>query len=150
MSAPFVPADFAVPTEFFAEGFRLEPLGPEHNARDHQAWMSSIEHIHATPGFPFGNWPYAMDLAANLADLEKHAQEFVERLGFTYSVLDGDDVIGCLYIYPCKDPAFDARVRSWVTTARAEMDDVVRGAVYDWLRREWPFERLDYAGIQAS
>jgi hypothetical protein len=37
--------------------FHLEPLGPQHNQADHAAWMSSIEHIRSTPGYPDGNWP---------------------------------------------------------------------------------------------
>ena len=46
-----VPDGFAVPRELVAERFRLEPLGPQHNERDHAAWTSSIEHIRSTPGF---------------------------------------------------------------------------------------------------
>ena len=53
---PFVPADFAVPDGLTTEEFRLEPLGPQHNARDYAAWSSSIEHILATPGFD-SRWP---------------------------------------------------------------------------------------------
>jgi len=47
---PFVPSDFVVPRALAADGFRLEPLGPQHNDADHAAWTSSIEHIRATPG----------------------------------------------------------------------------------------------------
>ena len=64
------------------------PLGPEHNARDHAAWSSSIDHIRATPGFADWPWPHPMTLAENLADLEAHARDFAERSGFTYAVLD--------------------------------------------------------------
>ena len=44
-----------------------------------------------------------MSLEENLADLERHARDFADRTGFTYSVLDGDDVIGCVYVYPSRD-----------------------------------------------
>ena len=37
--------------------FRFEPVGPEHNAADLDAWSSSIDHIHATPGFRPDGWP---------------------------------------------------------------------------------------------
>ena len=93
MSAPLVPDEFDVPLAFRGPGFRLEPLGPEHNERDHEAWMSSIDHIKATPGFENWDWPEPMSLAENLGDLEGHARDFIERRGFTYSVLDGDAVI---------------------------------------------------------
>ena len=146
MPDPFVPVDFVAPTELHGDGFRLEPLGPEHNERDHEAWMSSIEHIRATPGFESGDWPEPMTLDANLGDLEKHAQDFVERTGFTYSILDGDAVIGCLYIYPSRDEAHDARIASWVRADHAELDKPVRRAVAAWLDRAWPFRSPLYPG----
>jgi hypothetical protein len=114
MSEPFVPTDFEVPLTFDGPGFHLEPLHPVHNERDYQAWMSSIEHIKATPGMEGRMWPRPMTLHENMADMEMHAKEFTDREGFTYSILDGDIVIGCVYIQPAKDD-HDAAVRSWVT-----------------------------------
>lgn len=127
-------------------GFRLEPLGPQHNARDHVAWMSSVDHIRSTPGFdnPDTTWPVEMSAEENLSDLEMHARHFAERTGFTYSVLDADQVIGCVYIYPAPQPDADAEVRSWVTADRAEMDSLVREAVSAWLDRAWPFSDPHY------
>jgi hypothetical protein len=52
MSTDFVPEGFTPPDGLIAEASVLEPLGPEHNEADHAAWMSSIEHIHASPGSP--------------------------------------------------------------------------------------------------
>src|SRR5271166_2928888 len=57
MTRPFVPDDFVVPQGLTGPGFRLEPLGPQHNDADHRAWMTSIEHIRATPGFSNWRWP---------------------------------------------------------------------------------------------
>ena len=138
----FVPDEFVVPISLSGPGFRLEPLRPEHNERDHEAWMSSIDHIRSTPDFPDGSWPTEMSLKSNLADLERHARDFEDRTGFTYSVLDGDDVIGCVYIYP-SDTA-DADVSSWVRASRAELDVELWRAVSDWLDADWPFETVDY------
>ena len=58
--------------------------------------------LQATPGFAGTGWPHEMSLAEYLRDLERHAQDFAERRGFTYTVLSTgtDDVIGCVYIYP--------------------------------------------------
>ena len=101
----FVPADFVPPTSLrgtsaAGETFRLEPLGPEHNARDHRAWTSSIEHIRNSPGFAGRSWPHEMSLSQNNNDMVMHAEHFAARRGFTYTVLDDDDVLGCVYIYP--------------------------------------------------
>jgi hypothetical protein len=147
MTAPFVPDEFVVPTSLRGPGFRLEPLGPQHNDADLAAWMSSIEHIRATPGFPDGNWPppEGYSLARNHQDLERHAQDFERRIGFTYTVLDDDDdVIGCVYIYPSKPDSQITEVQSWVTVARAELDLVLAGAVAAWLADDWPFTDVRY------
>ena len=152
----FVPDDFAPPRALSGaseagERFRLEPLGPEHNERDHRAWMSSIEHIHRTPGFDGWPWPHEMTLEDNHADLVGHADDFTARRGFTYTVLDaGDDVIGCVYMYPDKDGGHDVHVRSWVRADHADLDVVLRRTVMGWLRTAWPFERIRYAGVDAQ
>ncbi|MER7735245.1 N-acetyltransferase [Streptomyces erythrochromogenes] len=148
----FVPAGFAVPRALAGDGFRLEPLGPEHNDRDLAAWTGSIAHIRATPGFVGRGWPPVggMSAEANLADLVRHAREFEERVAFAYSVLEGDgpgDVIGCLYVHPAREAPDRIQVSSWVRADRAHLDAPLREAVRAWLRAEWPFDgtRIDYA-----
>ena len=147
LEEPFVPAEFVVPAPPVSELFRLEPLGPQHNLSDYEAWSSSVEHIHATPGYETSSWPDERSIDDNLRDLQAHAEDFENRLGFTYTVLDPatEDVIGCLYIYPSKSAEHDARVQSWVTASRAELDVPLWQAVSEWLAHEWPFERVDYA-----
>lgn len=144
MKDSFVPESFEPPSFFEGPGFRLEPLGPEHNERDHEAWSSSMGHIRSTPG-DWRQWPHPMTPEENLRDLEMHAREFHDREAFTYSILDGDEVIGCLYIYPDEEGDSDAYVSSWVRESQAGMDAVVWRAVSDWLGREWPFARFRYA-----
>jgi RimJ/RimL family protein N-acetyltransferase len=148
---PFVPPGFFVPLELATEHSRLEPLGPQHNEPDYDAWSSSVEHIHATPGWETSNWPDDRSLADNLRDLERHAADFAGRRGFTYTVLDPEtgDVIGCVYIYPDKDEQHDAKVLSWVRASRAELDEPLWRAVSNWLAEDWPFERVAYAARPA-
>jgi len=141
-----------VPDGLTAKEFRLEPLGPKHNADDYDAWTSSIDHIRATPGFTAERWPHPMSLADNLRDLERHAQDFAERRGFTYTVLASgtSDVIGCVYIYPPRGGSAgegDRRVsvQSWVRADRAALDPVLYHTVHAWLEREWPFDAIEYA-----
>jgi hypothetical protein len=146
---PFVPDGFAVPEGLNTAEFRLVPLGPEHNERDHAAWSSSIEQIRATDGFADSDWPppAGMTLEQNRGDLERHARDFAGRVGFTYTVLDpaGEDVLGCVYIYPARDGDHDTRVRSWVRASAAQLDAPLYRAVSGWLAERWPFERVDYA-----
>ena len=149
MDIPFVPADFEPPTEFTSDSFHLEVLGPRHNDRDHAAWMSSIDHIRATPGFSEDEepgWPTPMSLESNMDDLVRHQRDFEERKGFTYSILDGDEVFGCVYIYPHKGD-HDAAVSCWVTATRSAMDEPVRDALWAWVRESWPFTNPHFAGV---
>lgn len=143
----FVPDEFTPPAGLDHDAFRLRPLGPQHNESDYAAWTSSIEHILATPGYDGSRWPHPMTLDENTADLTRHADEFVAREAFTYTVLapETETVIGCLYIYPGDHPGVDAKVRSWVRAADADLDPVLYRAVTDWLVASWPFERVDYA-----
>ena len=150
----FVPADFAVPDGLEAETFRLEPLGPEHNDADYAAWTASIDHIRATPGFVGRNWPHEMSPQDNVRDLERHARDFAERRGFTYTVLSAEsgDVIGCVYIYPPSGAGQGgataerkADVRSWVRADHAALDPVLYRTVAGWLERDWPFDSVTYA-----
>lgn len=149
-SDPFVPTDFEPPLELITDRFRLEPLGPQHNAADLAAWSSSIEHIRATPGYPDGNWPplAGMTLERNLQDLRRHAADFAARKGFTFTVLDpaDGDVIGCVYLYPAKAPEHDVVVQSWVRADRAKLDGPLADAVAAWLAAAWPWERVDRCG----
>jgi hypothetical protein len=149
MEDSFVPPRFEVPHAYAWSEFHLEPLGEQHNDRDHAAWMSSIDHIRSTPGFSpqeEPNWPVAMTLEENLEDLVRHAKDFHERRGFTYSILEGDDVIGCIYIYPGRLPGHDAEISSWVRESRAELDTAVREALAMWIDEAWPFSNPFYAG----
>jgi hypothetical protein len=148
-SAGFVPADFDPPRELVLPAMHLVPLGVEHNESDHAAWTSSIAHIRATPGFESAEWPPigGMSLDANRGDLKEHARDFVERTGFTFTVLrpGTNEVIGCVYIYPAKDDEHDAHVRSWVRADVSELDARLHASVSTWLADRWPFDRVRYA-----
>lgn len=142
----FVPPGFEPPTHHAVGSFRLEPLGATHNERDYAAWTSSMEHIRSMPGFPDGSWPREMSLADNLRDLERHARDFADRKGFTYTVLDAtDDVVGCVYIYPVDDGVHDAKGQSWLRQSEAAHEDTFRESVAGWLLSDaWPFDRPLY------
>ena len=151
----FVPEDFAVPGGLATEQFRLEPLGPQHNTSDYAAWTASIDHIKATPGFTGPGWPAPMSLADNLRDLERHAQDFAQRSGFTYTVLSTGtgEIIGCVYIYPPHGDSpggtsaseRQATVESWVRADQADLDPVLYRTVLAWLEQSWPFHSVEYA-----
>ncbi|HKG42623.1 MAG TPA: hypothetical protein VKB10_00080 [Gaiellaceae bacterium] len=65
----------------------------------------------------------------NRADLQRHADDFGNRAGFTYTVLNpaSRDVIGCVYIYrrptattmPVRSPGYGRATRSWTRRSGA-------------------------------
>ena len=61
------------------------------------------------------------------------------------NILDNQDVIGCVYIYPSDQAGHDADVSSWVRETRAEMDKVVWMALTEWIANAWPFSHPHYA-----
>lgn len=149
---PFVPDQFRAPMTFESTRFRLEKLDVQHNEQDYAAWSGSMDHIRRTPGFEPSPqqddpWPHPMTLEDNRRDLKMHADHFDQRSGFTYTVLDPstDEVIGCLYIYPdTHEPDVDARVRSWVTAERADLDGELAATIQTWLDERWPFDEVRY------
>jgi hypothetical protein len=144
----FVPSIFEPPRRLATRDFELEPLGPEHNEGDYAAWSSCMGHVASTPGFEDGDWPRPMTADENRRDLERHAGDFASRAGFTFTVREPGRgrVVGCVYVYPHQDGIHDARVTSWVTADRAELDGPLRDAVRAWLRDDWPFLNVDYPG----
>jgi len=145
---PIVAPDFPIPPGLANARFVLEPLTVAHNVADFGAWMSSVDHIRATPGFGGGTWPdAAMSPEDNRRDLAGHAEHFAHRVGFTYTVLDpaSRDVIGCVYLYPSRTTDHDLDVRSWVRADRADLDKPLYDAVRQWLADDWPFDDPDYA-----
>jgi hypothetical protein len=145
-----VPVGFEPPTTLRTDQFRLEPLGPQHNDADLAAWTSSIEHIRSTAGYPDGRWPPlgGMTPEENRRDLVRHADDFTRRTGFTFTVLDpvDNDVIGCVYLYPCASQDWDVTVQSWVRADRSELDAPLAEAVANWLAADWPWDRIDRCG----
>jgi len=139
---PLVPPDFSVPEPPSHPQFRFAVLGPEYNAADLDAWSSSIEHIHASPGFRGDRWPWRRyTLEENLADLEQHKDHHERRLEFAWTVLDPeqpDTVIGCVYLKPDPTGAAQAEARSWVRANRADLDQELREHLRPWFATAWP------------
>lgn len=136
-----VPADFPVPLPPAHPRFTFEPLGPEHNESDLEAWSSSIDHIHASPGFRADGWPerpYTLD--ENLADLARHRDHHEQGIDFAWTVLAPGTrtVIGCVYLKPDPTGRAHAEARSWVRSTAADLDGVLRAHLAPWFARAWP------------
>jgi hypothetical protein len=149
-AAPFVPADFEVPTLIEGPGFKLVPLGPDLVNLDFDAYMSSIEHLQQTFSRS-ASWPHAnISDADAMLDMETEAARFEKRESFAYGVLtpDGTREMGSFYVRPSPVPGYDAVVSMWVT--KADYDAGFDAELYkwgqEWVAQQWPFAKVAYPG----
>ena len=144
---PFVPDDFDVPALLETERFRLRMLSVNDVEKDYQAVIESAELLHSMGS----TWPReGFTIAENLADLERHQQEFLDRKAFAYTVvsLDESRVLGCVYINPTTQEDYDALAYMWVRQSEYDkgLDPLLFQTVKAWLQTSWPFSAVHYYG----
>ena len=131
---------------------RLRMLTIQDVEKDYEAVMSSIGHLQNTKPFgPDHNWPREdLTFEQDLIDLGWHQKEFQKRSSFAYTVTDLDETrcLGCVYIYPSKNPRFDASVILWVreSEVKAGLDDHLYREVKTWISESWPFKHPAFPG----
>ena len=155
----FVPDDFEIPASLETEFFRLRMLSVDDVKKDYEAVIESRELLQTK----FGDaWPRkGFTLEENLADLERHQQEFLDRKAFAYTVvsLDETKVLGCIYINPpqkyshipefikyLKENCSDAVIFMWVRQTEHEkgLEEMLFHTVRDWINADWPFKKITY------
>lgn len=150
---PIVPAGFTVPERLQTDGFLLRPLTVHDVIRDYDAVMSSV--VELKDRMQDGSiWPVGLTVEENLVDLAWHQREFTIRHSFAFTVLSHDEerCLGCCYIYPPSDPAFDAAAFYWARQSRIgdAADSALGDAFRGWLARDWPFRRVAFPGREAG
>ena len=143
----FVPDDFIVPTLLETDRFRLRPLCVEDVEKDYEAVMETQTRFHAM-GL---SWPrLGFTIQENLADLQRHQQEFHNRQAFAYTVvsLDESRTLGCIYLNPVDRDDIDASVSLWIRQSEYEqgLEPVLFDVVKNWIHSSWPFTHVDYPG----
>ena len=148
----FYPTGVAAPQEKRTGCLYLRPLRATDVELDYEAVMSSAEMLRR---WSQSDWPADdFTLAQNLADLQRHEREHIERKAFTFTVLNpqGTQCLGCVYIVPvrpeeiplCKDDVCAADAGFWVREselARA-LDRHLLATLRDWFQAEWAFDRV--------
>ena len=144
----FVPDDFEIPALLKTDRFRLRMLSVDDVEKDYEAVIESRELLHTLFGGP---WPRpGFTLEENLADLERHQQEFLSRKAFAYTVVSLDEtrVLGCVYIDPPETTDSNAVVVMWVRQTEYDkgLGEILFNEVRNWISSEWPFKKVDYPG----
>ncbi len=147
MSPPLVPADFDVPLALEVPRFRLRMLTIHDVVKDYDAVMTSADHLQGVLDDD-SPWPQGLTLEQDLIDLGWHQKEFQRRTSFAYTVmsLDEAECLGCVYIFPSDDAAYDAEIFMWVRTSEyvKGLDPVLFETVTDWVTAAWPFAAVRY------
>src|SRR5947207_8388063 len=82
----FYPPDALVPAELRTDVFLLRPLLASDVVLDYDAVISSRADLLLRSA---GSWPReGFTLEENLADLQRHEQEQIDRVAFTYTVMN--------------------------------------------------------------
>ncbi len=148
-NSPIVPDDFIVPEVLESERMRLRMLTIDDVEKDYDAVMSSETRLR-TIFRPDGKWPLGLTLEQNRIEMGWHQTEFQLRTSFAYTVvkLDESQVLGCMYIYPCKGSEYDVEISMWVRESESEtgLDEYLFNTVQNWIKDCWPFVNPVYPG----
>jgi hypothetical protein len=146
----FYPSDSPVPGGIRTRRLLLQPLRASDVELDYAAVMSS-------PGMLRDwcqcDWPADdFTLEENLADLQRHEREHLEKVAFTFTVLtpDAEKCLGCVYLTPpwseeaqvCGGAAYPASVSFWVRQSEVShnLDRHLLGTLLEWLKADWRFD----------
>ncbi len=69
-------------------------------------------------------------------------------LAYTVVSLDESEVLGCIYIFPTRNPGYDAEITMWVRQSRVDegLDEHLFETVKPWIADCWPLENPAYPG----
>jgi hypothetical protein len=148
--------DARVPEALLTEEFLVRPLRATDVALDYDAVISSRAELLLGSG---GTWPReGFTLEENLADLQQHEQEHLDRIAFTYTIMNPAETecLGCIYIGPLKRLLGNdggsgeylsdntAYVSFWVRQRRlaGRLDRRLLQALIPWFQNEWSFSHV--------
>jgi RimJ/RimL family protein N-acetyltransferase len=160
----FYPTDAVVPESLLTAEFLARPLKATDVELDYDAVISSRAELFLRSD---GQWPReGFTLEENLADLIRHEREHLERVAFTYTVMNPAETLclGCLYINPLQDllqraavsidgvPDDSAYVTFWVRQSRLgdSLERQLLQALVSWFQAEWAFSQVTFVARKAQ
>jgi hypothetical protein len=129
-----------VPDGLRTAEFVLRPIVADDAEKDHAAVMETREDLRL---WEQSTWPEEdFTVEANRADLVGLEERHSDGRAFTYTVLtpDGDECLGCVYIFPTTAPFL---ARSAVSPVGGARWDEVEAVVYFWARRTQMVRGMD-------
>lgn len=146
---PLVPPGFHVPERLTGNGYYLRMLSIDDVEKDFEAVMESAGRLKGLLD-PESSWPEGLTKKEDMIDLAWHQREFTLRHSFAYTVMSADEskCLGCMYIFPSKNAAFDAAVFYWAREASNAnaIDQELGILIRTWLAEVWPFKAVAFPG----
>jgi len=150
----FHPQSAPVPERHRTDRLSLQPLRVTDVERDYDAVMSSRATLRR---WSQSDWPADdFTLAGNRADLERHEREHLERVAFTFTVLDTRDerCLGCVYLMPLRreeaelfpDAGHGTRVGFWVRESERStgLEEHLLATLREWMTAAWAFDAVAF------
>ncbi|AUX74257.1 GNAT family N-acetyltransferase [Erwinia pyrifoliae] len=140
--------DFDVPLVVQGDRFTLRPLSPEYADLDYAAVTASKPIL----GDIFSDcWPEDIrSREDNLAYISEDYQDFIDRTGFSYIILDNDErfCIGCVYLFPSLYEGSDVAVYYWfnIEVVETPLAEKVESFIRQWVGDFWRIEKPAYPG----
>lgn len=150
MAKQFVPNDFIVPIKIIKDTYVIKKLTVDDVEKDYKAVMSSKESLRKIFD-ENDDWPAdKMTIEENYNDLKEHQEEFDNRIGFAYTVLNKDELecIGCIYIFPWYKEKYDSQIYFWVIDSVKEkgFENELYTFIRQWIKTEWPIFKPVFPG----
>lgn len=145
MDYKFIEDDFMPPFDVVEDQFIMRKLTVDEVEKDFNALMSSKESLRQIFSID-DEWPMDnMTIEENYKDLKMHQDEFDNREGFAYTVVNKEDTecIGCIYIWPWTHGTYDSLVFYWVTDQVKALgfEETLGDYLQTWLKDFWLFEQ---------
>jgi hypothetical protein len=143
-SRRIVPKGFTPPARVDGAGFHLRMLTIHDVVKDFDAVIAAATRLRGLME-PGATWPDGLTLEENLIDLAWHQREFTVGHSFAYTVMNDDEsrCLGCCYLNPSDDPAYDAVAFYWARDAAMEP---ALGAVFRDLIAQFPWGQVAFPG----
>lgn len=142
-----------IPEGYSQQQFCFQILHPRYVTWDYKALMSSKDFLRR---WSQSEWPTDdFSLEENLEDLSWHYEEQVDKIAFTYTVLDHNqsNCLGCIYIKPTTSikglqpneltllVPFSHFCSFWVvdTIRDTPLEQIIFTGLINWLYTEWQF-----------
>jgi len=146
------------------EEFLVRPLKATDVELDYDAVITSRAELFLHSE---GRWPReGFTLEENLADLVRHEREHLDRVAFTYTVMNPAETecLGCIYIHPLRRllqragisiediPDESAYVSFWVRQSRLpdNLDRRLLQVLISWFQAEWAFSQVTFFARKAQ